>query len=107
MGKYLAILDALEAKSSCDKSDKSDKSPLFGRLVTLVAHSLSSKPAARTTSRPTAGSRPSRTDVASWPAGGTRPRRSAGPPVTCSASTSHQSGRTRATAGYLDMTRRV
>ena len=32
MGKYLAILDALETKSSSDKSDKSDKSPRFGRF---------------------------------------------------------------------------
>ena len=32
MGKYLAILDALEAKSSSDKSDKNNKSPPFGRF---------------------------------------------------------------------------
>src|SRR5262245_34299269 len=32
MGKYLAILDALESKSSSDQRDKSDKSPPFGRF---------------------------------------------------------------------------
>jgi hypothetical protein len=32
MGKYLAILDALETKSSSDRSDGSDKSPPFGRF---------------------------------------------------------------------------
>jgi hypothetical protein len=32
VGKYLAILDALEAKSSSDKRDKSDKSTPFGRF---------------------------------------------------------------------------
>jgi hypothetical protein len=32
VGKYLAILDALETESSSDQSAKSDKSPPFGRL---------------------------------------------------------------------------
>jgi hypothetical protein len=32
MGKYLAILEALETKSSSDKSAKSDKSPPFSRF---------------------------------------------------------------------------
>jgi hypothetical protein len=32
VGKYLAILDALGAKSSSDQRAKSDKSPPFGRL---------------------------------------------------------------------------
>jgi len=32
VGKYLAILDALGAKSGSDRSDKSDQSPPFGRF---------------------------------------------------------------------------
>jgi hypothetical protein len=32
MGRYLAILDALETKVSSDQSDESDKSPPFGRF---------------------------------------------------------------------------
>src|SRR5215475_10959903 len=99
MGKYLALLDALEAKSSSDKSAKSDISLPFGRFgrfgriySLLEARCPDHVPADR------------------WQQavenGGVSKRKPwAGRRRTCLGCTRHRSGRTRPTGGCHDMTR--
>jgi hypothetical protein len=106
MGKYLDILSRAE---SYDKNDINDQTPpnsctaqgattcripLVVYVVSVVLSPLS-KLAARITSQSTAGKRLLQMGNTSSPAGAPKPRPSAGPPATCSASTCRQRDRAR------------